>query len=405
MTKNISTKTWEVEASPRATYRGDDLDGSGPPLIVSAVVTGSLSPTAAEDDIIAGGKTTILTLTNDTWVAAGATFDAQRQAIIDEQTAATSPTTGWNNEVRDNEVVTAVVRTSSTVVTITWTAAASYAITATETVTFTAPASALVTSLSDITATPTIDITESSSGLFFTDTFESGDISHTEGGASWVDLVGGEVNTTEPKDGSNAVELFWRGVTGSPPGSSLSELRFDLGAKYSDLWCSYDLFIPSNYFQASGNNKGFLYLWEGAYGSPDGPGMGPNFWPTAPVTGQSATSHYVWGDGLDEHLDIGAPLSVRLSDRGHYQKIVVHYKYATVANDDGVAEIWRINPDTSVDKIYEILDGAWFVSGQTGFDSGYMFGWANGKFDADTKLYIDNVKFSTTALEGRVEGS
>ena len=64
---------------------------------------------------------------------------------------------GWNAEVRDKEVVGAVVRTSDTVVTVTLTAAASYAITADETITVTVPASALVTSAVEVTATPTFD--------------------------------------------------------------------------------------------------------------------------------------------------------------------------------------------------------------------------------------------------------
>ena len=103
------------------------------------------------------GKTVIITLTNDTWVASGATFDAQRQNIINGLDSAQSETLGWNNEVRDKEVVTAVVRTSDTVVTITLSAAAAYNITSDETITVTAPATAL-TGASELTATPTIGV-------------------------------------------------------------------------------------------------------------------------------------------------------------------------------------------------------------------------------------------------------
>ena len=48
----------------------------------SAALTGEVTESITEADIVAGGKRIILTLTGDTWVAAGATFDAQRQAII-----------------------------------------------------------------------------------------------------------------------------------------------------------------------------------------------------------------------------------------------------------------------------------------------------------------------------------
>jgi len=125
----------------------------------SAAITGTIVPTVTESDIVTGGKTAIITLTGDTWVTAGATFDAQRQAIINGFDAAASPANGWNNEVRDNEVVGSVVRTSSTVVTVTWTAAASYDITSTETITCTIPSGALVTGTSDLTGSPTFTVT------------------------------------------------------------------------------------------------------------------------------------------------------------------------------------------------------------------------------------------------------
>jgi len=147
-------------------FPGDDsqwiLEGS---TGGSAELTGTAVPTQTEADIVTGGKTIILTLTGDTWVTAGATFDAQRQAIIDGLDSAQSELTGWNNEVRDNEVVTAVVRTSSTIVTVTLTASASYDITATETITATIPNAALTTGTSDIIATPAFTVTAVVSGV------------------------------------------------------------------------------------------------------------------------------------------------------------------------------------------------------------------------------------------------
>jgi len=129
-------------------------------VVISAAITGTITPSSTEAQIISGGRTIIITLTADTWVASGGTFDGIRQDIIDGLDSAQSELTGWNNEVRDNEVVTAVVRTSPTVVTITLTAQAAYNITDTETITVTVPASALVTSGSPVVATPTFSVTE-----------------------------------------------------------------------------------------------------------------------------------------------------------------------------------------------------------------------------------------------------
>jgi len=128
----------------------------------SASLTGTTVPSIDEDDITTGGKTSIITLTGDTWKAAGTGpigSTADSQAIIDGFDAASSPTNGWNNEVRDNALVSSIVRTSSTVATITWAAQAGYDIAATETITCTVPIAALVTGAGAITASPTFNVT------------------------------------------------------------------------------------------------------------------------------------------------------------------------------------------------------------------------------------------------------
>ncbi len=129
----------------------------------SSLATATISGTAVdggllEAEIVAGGETIIITLIGDTWVASGGTFNAQRQAIIDGLDSDGVEATGWNAEVRDKEVVGAVVRTSDTVVTITLTAAAAYAVDAGETITVTVPAAAL-TGVAEVTGSPTFDVT------------------------------------------------------------------------------------------------------------------------------------------------------------------------------------------------------------------------------------------------------
>lgn len=129
----------------------------------SAAVTGTGASGAVGNDIRAGAKTLILTLTGDTFVAAGATFDAQRQAIIDGIVAGSSPTWGWNNTLA-SVPVTAVVRTSDTVCTITLPALAGYQSDSDETLTITIPAAA-VTLAAAIVATETVTIAKTSTDL------------------------------------------------------------------------------------------------------------------------------------------------------------------------------------------------------------------------------------------------
>lgn len=123
----------------------------------TAALTGTMTTAPNHRYHIAedGGKTIVITLTGDTWVASGATFDAQRQNIINGLTAGNSTANGWNEVVKAGLPVTAVVRTSNTVVTITLPAFATYAPAATQTITVTVPSTA-VSLAAAIVATPTI---------------------------------------------------------------------------------------------------------------------------------------------------------------------------------------------------------------------------------------------------------
>lgn len=122
----------------------------------SAAVTGTGGSGMSGAEVRAGAKTLIITMTGDTFVAAGASFDAARQAILDGIVAATSPTWGWN-VVRASIPTSAVVRTSATVCTITLPALAGYQSNTTETLTITVPAAALVLA-APVVATPTVAI-------------------------------------------------------------------------------------------------------------------------------------------------------------------------------------------------------------------------------------------------------
>lgn len=126
----------------------------------TAALTGTAT-SAYESDIVTGGKTIILTLTNDTWVTAGATFDAQRQNIINGLDSAQAEAGGWDAVVKALQGVAGVVRTSDTVCTITLDAQGTYSITANETITATIPATA-VTAAGELVATPTFQITQGS---------------------------------------------------------------------------------------------------------------------------------------------------------------------------------------------------------------------------------------------------
>lgn len=116
---------------------------------------------ATEANIVTGGRTIILTVSGDSWVAAGGTFDAQRQNIINGMDSAQAEATGWDAVVKATAAVTDVVRTSAQVVTVTLEAFATYDITATETITVTVPSTALIGAAA-LVAVPTFTVTAAS---------------------------------------------------------------------------------------------------------------------------------------------------------------------------------------------------------------------------------------------------
>jgi len=229
-----------VPASAMVTSSVDVAASNGFSIIATGVVSATLGGTVgndAEADVVSGGSTITLTLTNDTWNAAGSAFDNERQAIINGLDSAESETTGWNAEVRDKEVVGAVVRTSDTVVTITLTAASSYDITTQETITMTIPASALVTSSSAVIATPNFVITIDPP--FVPDAISpTWDTYINQGGGATVNYATiNQVNlyTFPANEPGNAILLKFDAVGTITPGSTVISATLKLMLKEADV--------------------------------------------------------------------------------------------------------------------------------------------------------------------------
>ena len=126
------------------------------PSAASTALTGTALSGLLEQGLVDGALTIIATLTNEVWAADDGTFAAQRANIRDGLVSAQSEANGWN-ALRSTIPVSAVVRTSDTVVTITLPALPSYDISANETITFTIPATSVVGGQA-IVATPTITV-------------------------------------------------------------------------------------------------------------------------------------------------------------------------------------------------------------------------------------------------------
>ncbi len=134
----------------RGHFQGVGIEAYAVPTV--AMTGTAIAGGVTEAEIVTGGETIILTLSNGQWEANTAAFNAARQAMIDGMDSAQAEAAGWDAEVKANEVVGAVVRTSATVVTITLTAAGSYVVTADETITVIIPAALMEGQLDTLSA-------------------------------------------------------------------------------------------------------------------------------------------------------------------------------------------------------------------------------------------------------------
>ena len=123
----------------------------------TAVLSGSVVPSATEAETVAGGETLVITLSDDTWDATVGADNSITTDLINGIDSAQAEANGWDAVVKANLDFNDVTRTSNTVVTINLGAEPTYNISADETITVTVPATA-VASGGPITATPTFDI-------------------------------------------------------------------------------------------------------------------------------------------------------------------------------------------------------------------------------------------------------
>ena len=130
-------------------------------LTDSTTVSASVSGVSfTETEILDGGESIVITLTNDTWAATLGADNSITDAFIAGFDSDGAEAGGWNNTVRDAALAFGdVTRDSDTQVTVLLPAVGAYAIDADETITVTLDATTLVTSSSDVVASPTIEIT------------------------------------------------------------------------------------------------------------------------------------------------------------------------------------------------------------------------------------------------------
>ncbi len=248
-------------------------------------------------------------------------------------------------------------------------------------------------------------MTSAQAAITMSDSFESGDTnSRNANGFSWpyVDMTA--VVTEKPKTGKYSLAFKYA------PGEKWVEQTFDLGsAPQRELWVSYWIRVPDNYFHQAGadgrsNNK-FLSIYMDGY---EGKGDGSTFWLSMELAGGGKSDlafTYSRGShtgslGYSQHKLFIDPQK----DRGKWMQMVIHLKAQSAAGKkDGVIETWRRwETESKYTKFHEKFDAELKVpsGGPNGFKTGYLLGWANGYYRDQTNWYIDDFMTSTTSLLG-----
>ena len=85
---------------------------------------------------------------------------------------------------------------------------------------------------------------------------------------------------------------------------------------------------------------------------------------------------------------------VAAANRGRWVQIRIRAKNATVANNDGVVQIW-VDGVLTLDQHALATGNIYGVAGPTGYTTGYLLGWANNGFQVGQMVYLDDFTITT----------
>jgi hypothetical protein len=266
-------------------------------------------------------------------------------------------------------------------------------------------------------------------GSILTDGFESADLSSPE----YLGFTWGVVNSTSivtMSAAGNPTVVYngnsinnelvgdsrdWTARTGSfslrfryagGVGDSWAEQRYSFTPAQREIWKSFWVRVPVNYThrQASPENNKLFFMWMDGYSTAgDGSSVGMEMRPTAEG---GSTWYCKIGAGRFANVggDLGGyqPFISVPSDRGRWMNIVTRVvTESTQDAGDGSMEVWRKwDGDAEYTKPFNLTGYVIRVppAGPAGFAAGYLMGYSNSGYAADTEWLIDDVAFATESL-------
>lgn len=241
------------------------------------------------------------------------------------------------------------------------------------------------------------------SAVIFQDDFSSGGFDKTNGGARWTSRVDVNIASSPNVVGPNSAKFTFKGSSDLSE-DAFSEMRFDLGGLYKELWIQFYLYVPDNYYHrdaTSTDNNKVLRLWPADYNNNEKVGL--SAWRGS---GGGSTMIADWssqGDGIGPKGDRYSSF-ITSADRGRWMKLKVHVIAAASSSVPGSIRVWK-NDELIIDN-YQIMD-SYYGGEPHAYRYGYLLGWSNSGFNETTNMYIDGVIFATSEndLDGGATGT
>lgn len=238
-------------------------------------------------------------------------------------------------------------------------------------------------------------IASSTGTLLFFDDFSSGDLSRTQNGFAWADSAKTAVVSGNNYLGdTNSLRFRYDALPVNIEGNT-AEQRFSIGRNVTEFSLHYYILLPGNFVHRPGNNKGLATVWANGYADYD-TFYGVEFWPTA--SGSEMSFHPIIGDLDYGHDHLGGTTHWANADVGKWHQFRMYAKVASPWNgNNGIVRIWKYVSGGSPTMVFEKTD----IPGSSVanyFNNGYILGWANSGYAAETDFLVKRFSFMENGL-------
>jgi uncharacterized protein YjdB len=405
-----------VAVSSTFTATANVLDASNVPLSGKTVNWTSATPSVATIDAMTGLVTavsagqTLLTATSD-GISGSAALVVTAPSVASVEVSLPSASLAISSTFTATAIVKSASNAPITGKTVSWASSSPSIATidaSTGLVTAVAVGQTNITATSDGisgSAPLTVTATTPPVTMLFQDSFESGNLSFSQNGISWISNAFVDVSSSIARTGSSAAR-FRQGLS-----VNWSELRFGGLPNLTEAFIQFYLYYPSGNESPSvgprvvvtgTSNDKFFRLWgnqNSDYAVNPGNKVGASIWGDGSGSDGKLGIEYEFSPinppqfGMGEGLN-PIPRVTFLNDtrRGKWVQIRIRAKVATAANNDGAIQIWA---DGVLILTHTSLHTWPYGTGPNTYTHGYLLGFANNPYTAGQFTYIDDVTISS----------